>query len=243
MADVQGALDSALKPHVDEDTYEYISSLLDEDPYDEDAREAVSALIIGSMEDDQEDAEQVCLALFSLLDLGKDDDNAAKNGGDNDGKPNLRKLDQAVTMKENDIQTFASGLRAESKTDEPDEESKETQIAAFYANMIEVGNAAAQSERVRRKARQKEIRLKMEAEERQRAITQAMAMLETQDTESAETLMENSTDNAQDIHFKNLDLANLRGGGPDLLRSAGVTFARGRRYGYVHVLLSMSVGV
>ena len=235
-----GALESALKPHLDEDTYDYITSLLGEDPYDADAREAVSALVVGAVEDHEGlDGEHLCQSLFSLLDLGKsqaENDPVEVSAGDG-STSTLRKLDQAVTMKEHDVQTFASGLRADSINDDK-EEAKESDIASFYANMIDISNSAAVSERARRKARQKELRLKLEEEERQRAIQEAMAMLEIAEakTESVESMIEKSSDNAQDVHFKNLDLPNLRGGGPNLLQGANVTFARGRRYGYVCLL-------
>ena len=102
--------------------------------------------------------------------------------------------------------------------------------------MIDCHDAAAISERERRKARQKELRLKLEAEERQRAIQQAMDMLVNTDDNnnnntSVDRMVQQSTDNMLDVHLQNMDLPNLRGGGPDLLTNANVTFARGRRYG------------
>jgi ATP-binding cassette subfamily F protein 3 len=246
--DIQGALESALKPYadsIDEDTFSYIASLLQDDPYDSDAREAVGSLIVGSLPDEQVDGEEVCRSLFALLDLGRystpcDNGESVHILENADGNDVLftgnsvaapRKLNQAVTMKAQDIQTYASGLRAESYNDDPKEEMKESQIASFYANMIDVGNAAAQSERVRRKQRQKEIREQMEQEERSRAIQQAMEMLQTTETNTVESMMEKSADNGADVHFTNLDLPNLRGGGPPLLQNANITFSRGRRYG------------
>ena len=50
--DVDGALSSALQGHVDEDTYEYISSLLQDDPFDDDAREAVTQMVVSAVEDE-----------------------------------------------------------------------------------------------------------------------------------------------------------------------------------------------
>ena len=77
--------------------------------------------------------------------------------------------------------------------------------------------------------------MKLEAEERQRAIQQAMDMLgntdDTNNDTSVDRMVEQSTDNMLDVHLQNMDLPNLRGGGPDLLTNANVTFARGRRYG------------
>ncbi|EEC45500.1 predicted protein, partial [Phaeodactylum tricornutum CCAP 1055/1] len=76
-----------------------------------------------------------------------------------------------------------------------------------------------------------EIREQMEQEERSRAIQQAMEMLQTTETNTVESMMEKSADNGADVHFTNLDLPNLRGGGQPLLQNANITFSRGRRYG------------
>ena len=187
MADttVKAAIDCVLANHLDEGTLDYITSLLEENPWDDDAKEAVEALILGGVEDELVDPNDVCRSFFDLLDLGKE-----VEGGNNGTKDNqeelaedlqdapLRKLGQAVTIRANDIQNFAMGLSAELDPMDVGSE-KESQIAAFYANMIDGSlNEAAISERDRRKARQKEIRIKMEEEERQRAIQEAMTMLE-----------------------------------------------------------------
>ena len=231
-ASVRGAVDCALGSHLDEDTLEYITSLLGENPRDDDAREAVEALILGGVEDEQFDPNDICKALFDLLDLGGDHGTTEDTQEDIEVDAPLRKLGQAVTMKEHDIQSYAMGLSAELDPVSLGDE-KESQIAAFYANMIDGKlNEDAVSERDRRKARQKELRIKMEEEERQRAIQEAMAMLEEPEVgKTVESMMESSSDNMQDVHFRNLDLPNLRGGGPNLLQNASITLARGRRYG------------
>lgn len=227
---VTAALESALPPsaqHVDEDTYEYITSVLSEDPFDEDTREAVREMIMAATEDnDQVDGVDVCQSLFDLLDLGRE---GVNNEAPKDAEPQLRKLGEAVTMKANDVQTFASGLRAKT---ESGVELEESQIAAFYANMIDPSaSESAISERDRRKARQKEMRIQMEEEERQRAIKEAMDMFQD-DNQDTESLMEKAQeDNMQDIHLKDFDLPNLRGGGSNLLQNANLTLARGRRFG------------
>ena len=236
-SNISAALASALplsEEFVDEDTYDYIQSALSGDPFDEDTREAVRQIILSSTEDnDQVDGVEICQSLFELLDLGKSDavgDQDPTLQGPSQGD-SLRKLGQAVTMKEQDVQTFASGLRA--KTDDGIE-LEESQIAAFYANMIDPSaSKAAISERDRRKARQKELRIRMEEEERQRAIQEAMDMFKDDDAEvSKESLMEKAqNDNMQDVHLKEFDLPNLRGGGPNLLQNTNLTLARGRRYG------------
>jgi ATPase subunit of ABC transporter with duplicated ATPase domains len=234
---VRAALESALPSSeqlIDEDTSEYIASALSEDPFDDDTREAVRELILSATEDNEQlDGVALCQSLFELLDLGKrsghdDDDAVAKNNLEPQNE--LRKLDEAVTMKTQDIQTFASGLRA--NTDDGIEIG-ESKIAAFYANMIDPhASEAAISERDRRKARQKEMRIKMEEEERQRAIEEAMDMLQENSTGNAEALLEKAqADNMQDVHLKDFDLPNLRGGGPNLLQNCNLTLSRGRRYG------------
>ena len=231
-ASVTGAVACALAPHLDEDTLEYITSLLGENPRDDDAREAVEALILGGVEDEQFDPNEICRAFFELLDLGECDNPRDDTPEEVDEDAPLRKLGQAVTMKAHDIQSYAMGLRAELDPVAVGDE-KESQIAAFYANMIDgTLNEDAISERDRRKARQKELRIKMEEEERQRAIQEAMAMLEEPEVgKTVESMMDASSDNMQDVHFRNLDLPNLRGGGPNLLQNASITLARGRRYG------------
>jgi ATPase subunit of ABC transporter with duplicated ATPase domains len=227
--DIQAAVSSALEPHLDSDACEYITSLLSEDANDEDSREAVGALIAGSVLDDQFDPEEITAAFFALLDIS----NVASEQ-EYAEEPALRKLDQAVTMKEHDVTTYASGLTSgvDSHGNTIDTE-KQSDIASFYANMIDISsNEAAMSERARRKQRQKELRERMDAEERLRAIDEAMAMLEDTPNDAEESMKEaNAVDNSADVHLKNFDLSNLRGGGPNLLDNASLTLAKGRRYG------------
>ena len=144
-----------------------------------------------------------------------------------------------ITLKSHDIQTFASGLVAEvDTTGDPDATSD---IQSFYANMIDVSNnPTAKSERERRKARQKEMREKLEEEERLRAIEDAMKIMEEEenmgklpggggDEDMAE--LTTASDNAADVQLVNFNLPNRKGGGPDLLSGANLTLASGRRYG------------
>lgn len=110
--------------------------------------------------------------------------------------------------------------------------------------MIDVSDhPRAKSERDRRKARQKEMRERMEREERKRAIEDAMRMMEEEEsamggggTSSKDVGEEmadivNAADNAADVHLTNFNLPNRKGGGPDLLTDASLTLAGGRRYG------------
>jgi len=252
------AVESTLAAHLDEDAAEYVTSLLSDDPADQEARDAVMALVAGSMDDDEADPAEVCAAFFQLLDFGSvggpgddDVDTKAASGLPKTPAPTrssstmsdvagggggeLRKLAESVTLKEKDVTTFASGLSAAVDTVGGMEE--QSKIAAFYANMIDPSdNPAALSERARRKARQKALREAAEEEERRRAIEDAMKMLEDdeggdgKDGGDAE-LLDLANDNARDVHLSDFDLPNLRGGGPDLLSGANLTLAHGRRYG------------
>mmetsp|Transcript_33748 Transcript_33748/g.100679 ORF Transcript_33748/g.100679 Transcript_33748/m.100679 type:complete len:851 (-) Transcript_33748:45-2597(-) len=242
MTTLSSAVESALGPHLDDDTREYVTSLLEDDPSDEDAREAVLALVGGTVEDDEHDPGEICESFFRLLDFGVvGDDGGGGGGGGSDDVP-MRKLENAVTMKKHDVQSYASGLASiEGMAGAPSdvaEVEQQTQIASFYANMIDAtNNPAAVSERTRRKERQKDLREKMEEEERQRAIKDAMAMMEGDGDDEGdggdegEGALSAADDNSADVHLRNFDLPNLRGGGPDLLSGANFTLASGRRYG------------
>ena len=133
----------SLSEHLDEDTTEYILSILADDPSDEDAREAVSAFIQG-----HDIEEDVCQQFFSILDAAlKDNGGGIANGVgsltigtvNNDENALPRKLDSAITLKAHDIQTFASGLVAEKDSCIGDEDGV-SDIQTFYANMIDVSN-------------------------------------------------------------------------------------------------------
>lgn len=247
----------SLSPHLDSDVCDYITSMLSEEPFDEDTREAVGEMIRGSMMMEDDADETLLVTFFEALDLHKNGDDS-NNNNDNNNSNNSnnsedntapRLLSQAVTLKEKDVTTFASGLSAEHMADDITAEDGEdggnttksgagsSSIAQFYANMIDVSNnAAAQSERARRKDRQKVLRLEMEEKERKRALQDAMDMLGgdngDEGEENKEDLLDNAAnDNASSVHFKNLDLPNLRGGGPDLLQNVSLVLAKGRRYG------------
>ena len=144
------------------------------------------------------------------------------------------KLTNKIILKDKDIKSFASGLSSEPMIDH--EDGTLSSMASFYANMIDISeNEAAVSERKRRKERQKAIREQMEEEERQRALKEAMDILnidgDNSDGDNPEDMLNAAKDNSADVHLKNFDLPNLRGGGPDLLQNASLTLAKGRRYG------------
>jgi len=237
---LSSAIQSSLAPYLDEDILDYIQSTLIQNPDDDDAKEAVVELLRGSIESDTTDPDDIITSFFESLKITSSSQN--KTGG-NDGKENNNnndvvvddvpmKLSKAVTMKQHDIQTFAGGLSSEPHIDH--EDAALSSIASFYANMIDIsGNEAAISERKRRKEKQKALREEMEDAERNRALQEAMDLLNQEDTEdqSADELFDSADDNSADVHLRNFDLPNLRGGGPDLLQNASITLARKRRYG------------
>eukprot|EP00559_Dactyliosolen_fragilissimus_P005911 CAMPEP_0184861498 /NCGR_PEP_ID=MMETSP0580-20130426/6172_1 /TAXON_ID=1118495 /ORGANISM="Dactyliosolen fragilissimus" /LENGTH=875 /DNA_ID=CAMNT_0027359019 /DNA_START=64 /DNA_END=2691 /DNA_ORIENTATION=+ len=260
---LSSAVASTLAPFLDEDICEYIQSTLAEDPHDEDARENVKELLRGSIDMDDiqcnnnnaGDPESIISDFFQKLQIipsSSQEGTSGSSGGSgkaglekNQGDQPLQKLKNAVTIKEHDIQTFASGL---SSTDviggrDPNNEEEQKQptssIRDFYDNMIDISsNEAAISERKRRKERQKTMRLEMEEAERKRAIQEAMDLYTEDNNHNNENsnnhpdrLLDAAADNSADVHIRNMDLPNLRGGGPDLLQNASITIARGRRYG------------
>lgn len=234
---LSSAINEALASLIDEDICEYISSTLIENPHDEDARENVKELIRGSLEEG--DADQIIENFFEKLSL-KSDTKENENGtptvvDEGDGKT-MKKLDKAMTLKDHDIQTFAGGISAEGITSSAIDHEDEvmSNVASFYANMIDISNnEAVISERNRRKEKQKALREAAEEAERKRAIEEAMNVLNDDaiDGENPDELLDAANDNSADVHIRNMDLPNLRGGGPDLLQNASLTLAKGRRYG------------
>ena len=232
----------------------------------EDTREAASAFIQGHAEDGDADGDDdVCTKFFRILDAsleeglsdGVNDLAIGDDDGDDSADRMPRKLDNAITLKSRDIQTFASGLVADSSDpssgrlldgddDDDDHPRHQSDIQAFYANMIDASDhPKARSERERRKARQKEMRERADDEERKRAIEDSMRMMEEDgptggdgggsgsggDATTGEDMAEMTTasDNAADVRLSNFHLANRKGGGPDLISDANLTLASGRR--------------
>ncbi len=235
---LSSAIQESLATYIDEDICEYIQNILEDDPHDSDARTNVEELLRGSIDDDSLDLDEIVAGFFQRLSVG-DDENQPPSSTAADDEP-LQKLDKAVTMKANDVKSYAMGLSAESMNDIHTinhEDENISSIASFYANMIDISdNQTALSERQRRKERQKQIRLEMEEAERKRAIEEAMNVLNDDDdvdgeNVNADELLSAAEDNSADVHCRDFDLPNLRGGGPDLLQGASLTLARGRRYG------------
>ena len=236
---------------LDDDTIGYVSGVLSEDPFDDDARSAVREFLVEALDDCGVDSVGVCDSLFALLDLNKTGagaGGASPSATDGDAGGPVRKLRQAITLKEHDVETFASGLRAQDNEggDFGEDDAGPSKIASFYANMIDPHqNEAILSERNRRRQRQKELRIKMEEEERQRAIDEAMGMFQddgagdTDDSAAHERALGAGAEGGavseeaqmRDVRLLDFDLPNLRGGGPNLLSGASLILARGRRYG------------
>ena len=227
----------SLSQHIDEDSTEYMLSILLDDPSDEDAREAVRSIISSAVMDEEEGADgALCDMFFRTLDASLCSDSGSNNSNQQNASNNNddlnnelpRRLDNAITLKSHDIQSFASGLIADKDPTMMDDANASSDIQEFYANMIDVTNVKARSERDRRKARQKELREKMEEEERKRAIDDVMRMMveEEESTKDKQNIggggggltpqemaeMTNAADNAADVHLQNFNLGNRKGG-------------------------------
>ena len=74
----------------------------------------------------------------------------------------------------------------------------------------------------------------MEESERKRAVEDSVDALKAEDDLLGSDQGDEgdcANDNAKDVHFRNFDLPNLRGGGPDLLVNASLSLSKGRKYG------------
>ena len=123
---------NALAGHLDEDSTEYMLSILLDDPTDEDAREAVTSIIASVV--DEENASQFFAALDACSNTLNQAATGNNNNNDNDENELPRLLDNAITLKSQDIQSFASGLVADkdsSTMDDPNTGASD--IQKFYA--------------------------------------------------------------------------------------------------------------
>lgn len=236
------SVEDILSPHLDEDTIEYISALLnDEDQDEEDTKEAVEALISGTVED-EEVAEQIMQDLWREHTAGAScHSNGASSSQQSESvvEETTRRLDKVVLLKDKDETTYASGLRAASEVDREGnlvhrtDESEESGISHFYANMIGIPDKAVLSEKNRRKEKQRELRKKKDAEDLQTAIEQAIAIAAQghDDDNNHDGTFTDGQDNHADVHLRGFNLPNKKGSGADLLVDAQLTLSRGRRYG------------
>lgn len=198
---VSSAIESTLSKHLDEDTCDYIQSILagDDDDDDDDnsppnwsdpdTREAVQALVEGSGADG--DMEALCQYFFQLLDessshsnsnanvnanANTDNNNRTKNPPQEEDVP-LRKLTQSVTIKDKDIQTFAMGLIADTSDYNTPGNSSSNTKGTILSTTDAYDVEQIKSERKKRKERQKKMRIEQQEKERQRAIQDAMSMI------------------------------------------------------------------
>jgi len=225
-------MESILSPHIDEDTIEYIASLIEDSENDDDLRETVYELLLGNVDDDE------VLAARLLKEILPIEQANSKNGdtqesGDGSSAPMVRKLEKSLKIQDDTEESgptdefglsraLAGGPKASASMD----------IQDFYANMIDIRSEEISSQRAKRKEAQKKLREKQQEEDRQRAIRDAMEMAMAAQEEEED--MKDSTDfsdNYVDVHLQNIDLPNKRGSGEDLLVSSNLTLAKGRRYG------------
>ena len=180
----------SLSAHLDEDTSEYILSILLDNPNNEDARDAVPAFFQG-----HDVNEAVCAQFFATLDASSALNNADGRHGGSKGMINLSiheqaaevpfcRLNNAITLQSWDIVTFAWGLVPDTdslglRDGGNNTDGAPSDIQSFYANMIDASDIPrATSEREKRKARQRELRERSDEEEQRRAIKDATRMMD-----------------------------------------------------------------
>ena len=140
---VEGAVNKILST-IDEDTRDYIASMITDGDDIEDTKESVNAMIEGA---DEENAEELQRKLWEAIESSggrsqqqeKDDDSCDTGGV-------TKLLDKKITIGDSDIKTFASGIIA--KEEDGDDQSRGIGYASFFANQIGIRTEAAISEKV-----------------------------------------------------------------------------------------------
>ena len=131
-------MESILSPHIDEDTIEYIASLIEDSENDDDLRETVYELLLGNVDDDE------VLAARLLKEILPIEQANSKNGdtqesGDGSSAPMVRKLEKSLKIQDDTEESgptdefglsraLAGGPKASASMD----------IQDFYANMIDI---------------------------------------------------------------------------------------------------------
>ena len=227
---ISSAIESILSQHLDEDTCNYIQSILidsdeNENEYvlDPDTKESIQALIEGSME---EPDDELCSNFFQRLETKT---NVASSQNHNHAPSAtataataataasvpIRKLTQSITIKDSDmnVQTFAMGLRIED--DGTSGDIKSGTITNTTLAYDDSSSKPIKSERQKRKERQKKLRQLEEEQDRQRAIQDEMLRIQSSTTTTTTTATTPNMDmglNEEsinvDVHFKNFDLHN-----------------------------------
>lgn len=225
-------MESILSPYIDEDTIEYISSLIEDSENDDDLRETVHELICGNVDDDEALADRLLEEILPSVQADSKCGDKQVNDDESSGLM-VRKLEKSLKIQDDAEESGPTDEFGLSKTLRGGPKaSASMDIQDFYANMIDIRSEEVSSQREKRKEAQKKIREKQQEEDRQRAIRDAMEMAMAAQKEEEE--MKDSSDfsdNYVDVHLQDIDLPNKRGSGEDLLVSSNLTLAKGRRYG------------
>ncbi|GMI35615.1 hypothetical protein TrCOL_g9454 [Triparma columacea] len=215
---------STILASIDEDTREYIASMIAEADDMEETREAVDAMIEGA---DEENAEELQKKLWAAIESSGEQ--TQQTSSDDAGEV-TKLLEKKITIGDSDVQTFASGMKARGG----DDDARGMDFSTFFANQIGIRTEAAMSEKKRRKLAQRKLREEAERREREIELENQMSLAATGDASADDAAGYNdSVDNAQDCHLVNFNLPNKKGSGTDLLSNVNLTLARGRRYGLV----------
>jgi ATPase subunit of ABC transporter with duplicated ATPase domains len=233
MAAFAASLPGVLSPHIDEDTVDYICSLLSDpdcDFEDEGIHESIDALIDGSV-DDEDQAQEVKRKLWEIVGGDAKQAGDKADGGGNGVAAVTRLLTTAVTMSEQDITTTGHSIETLGGMSSSLISQQPGAIAAFFANQIGVRTEAAISEKLRRKNAQKKLREEQEKKERELEIANAMKQAAVGGNDDDDPTAARSA--PTDVRLLNFSLPNKKGSGEDLLSSQNLTLAVGRRLGLV----------
>jgi ATP-binding cassette, subfamily F, member 3 len=215
---------STILASIDEDTREYIASMIADADDMEETREAVDAMIEGA---DEDNAEELQKKLWAAIESSGEQ--TQQTSSDDAGEV-TKLLEKKITIGDSDVQTFASGMKAQGG----DDDARGMDFSTFFANQIGIRTEAAMSEKKRRKLAQRKLREEAERREREIELENQMSLAATGDASADDAAGYNdSVDNAQDCHLVNFNLPNKKGSGTDLLSNVNLTLARGRRYGLV----------
>ncbi|GMH77457.1 hypothetical protein TL16_g07416 [Triparma laevis f. inornata] len=212
---------------VDEDTREYIISLITDGDADdiEDTKEAVNALIEGA---DEDNADELTSKLWTAIESNAA--NAPIKPAQEDVGEVTKLLSKKITIGDSDIVTAGSGILAQA---DDETQPRGFSVANFFANQIGIRSEAAVSEKKRRKMAQQKLREEQERREREIALEHQMSLAATGETLGSDDYSDEISDNAQDCHLVNFNLPNKKGSGLDLLSNVNLTLSKGRRYGLV----------